>query len=63
MEVRRAWYTIAEVAVMFGVSSKTISRWLKREYLPGMRIGTRHLLPKEEIDRMMARSRGREKTA
>jgi excisionase family DNA binding protein len=50
----RLYYSIAEVAGLFSVSTKTVKRLISRGELRGVKIGSRRVIPGAEVNRLQA---------
>jgi excisionase family DNA binding protein len=48
----RLYFTIAEVAELFNISTKTVRRLIARGELRAVRIGGKHLIPATEVARL-----------
>jgi excisionase family DNA binding protein len=44
--------TVSQVAEALSASSQTIRNWIRAEQLRGVRIGSRFLIPRAEVDRL-----------
>ena len=61
MEVERRVYFVSEVAEILGVSRQTVLKYIKSGVVPGLRVGGRYLIMKDEFEEFL-RSGGRLKT-
>lgn len=50
MEVERRVYFVSEVAEILGVSRQTVLKYIKNGVVPGLRVGGRYLIMKDEFD-------------
>jgi excisionase family DNA binding protein len=58
MDVARRVYYVSEVAEILGVSRQTVLKYLKSGLMPGIRVGGRYLIMKDEFEAFL-RSGGR----
>ncbi len=58
MEVERRVYFVSEVAEILGVSRQTVLKYVKDGVVPGLRVGGRYLIMKDEFEEFL-RSGGR----
>jgi excisionase family DNA binding protein len=58
MDVTRRVYFVSEVAEILGVSSQTVLKYIKEGLVPGIRVGGRYLIMKDEFETFL-RSGGR----
>lgn len=49
----RLSYTTAEVAAMYGVSTKTVYRWIGRRLLPTSKVSRKLLIPVSAVENFM----------
>lgn len=59
VEVERRVYFVSEVAEILGVSRQTVLKYIKSGIVPGLRVGGRYLIMKDEFESFL-RSGGRE---
>jgi excisionase family DNA binding protein len=59
MDVTRRVYFVSEVAEILGVSRQTVLKYIKEGLVPGIRVGGRYLIMKDEFETFL-RSGGRE---
>lgn len=50
MEVERRVYFVSEVAEILGVSRQTVLKYIKSGVVPGLRVGGRYLIMKDEFE-------------
>jgi excisionase family DNA binding protein len=50
----RLFYSPGEVARMMGVSHQSVHNEIKRGHIKSKRLGTRHLIPAEEVTQWVA---------
>lgn len=53
MEPEKQFLTVAEAARVFGVSPRTLRRYVKRKLLPGVQLGRRIFIPVEALRRLL----------
>jgi len=53
MDVERRVYFINEVAEILGVSRQTVLKYVKSGVVPGLRVGGRYLIMKDEFDEFL----------
>jgi len=58
VEVERRVYFVSEVAEILGVSRQTVLKYVKSGVVPGLRVGGRYLIMKDEFEEFL-RSGGR----
>jgi excisionase family DNA binding protein len=58
MDVTRRVYFVSEVAEILGVSRQTVLKYIKEGLVPGIRVGGRYLIMKDEFETFL-RSGGR----
>lgn len=58
MDDARRVYFVSEVAEILGVSRQTVLKYLKNGLMPGIRVGGRYLIMKDEFEAFL-RSGGR----
>jgi excisionase family DNA binding protein len=51
--------TVADAARVLGVTPRAIRDYIRKGVLPAMKVGTKPLVLKEEIDRLIAEARER----
>jgi len=61
MEVERRVYFVSEVAEILGVSRQTVLKYIKSGVVPGLRVGGRYLIMKDEFEDFL-RSGGERET-
>ena len=61
MDVERRVYFVSEVAEILGVSRQTVLKYIKGGIVPGLRVGGRYLIMKDEFETFL-RSGGAEDT-
>ena len=50
MDVERRVYFVSEVAEILGVSRQTVLKYIKNGIVPGLRVGGRYLIMKDEFE-------------
>lgn len=50
MDVERRVYFVSEVAEILGVSRQTVLKYIKSGIVPGLRVGGRYLIMKDEFE-------------
>ena len=50
VDVERRVYFVSEVAEILGVSRQTVLKYIKNGIVPGLRVGGRYLIMKDEFD-------------
>ncbi len=58
MDVERRVYFVSEVAEILGISRQTVLKYIKSGIVPGLRVGGRYLIMKDEFEAFL-RSGGR----
>ena len=58
MDITRRVYFVSEVAEILGVSRQTVLKYIKDGLVPGIRVGGRYLIMKDEFETFL-RSGGR----
>ena len=53
IEPKRQVLTVSEAARVFGVSPRTLRRYVDRGHLPGIRLGRRVFIPVEALRRLL----------
>lgn len=62
MELERRVYFVSEVAEILGVSRQTVLKYIKTGVVPGIRVGGRYLIMKDEFEEFL-RSGSRQEQA
>ena len=50
MDVERRVYFVSEVAEILGISRQTVLKYIKSGIVPGLRVGGRYLIMKDEFE-------------
>jgi len=53
VEVERRVYFVSEVAEILGVSRQTVLKYIKSGVVPGLRVGGRYLIMKDEFEQFL----------
>ena len=53
MDVERRVYFVSEVAEILGVSRQTVLKYIKKGLVPGIRVGGRYLIMKDEFEEFL----------
>jgi excisionase family DNA binding protein len=53
MDVGRRVYFVSEVAEILGVSRQTVLKYIKTGLVPGIRVGGRYLIMKDEFEEFL----------
>ena len=53
MELERRVYFVSEVAEILGVSRQTVLKYIKTGIVPGIRVGGRYLIMKDEFEEFL----------
>ena len=53
MDVGRRVYFVSEVAEILGVSRQTVLKYIKSGLVPGIRVGGRYLIMKDEFEEFL----------
>ncbi len=60
MDVERRVYFVSEVAEILGVSRQTVLKYIKSGIVPGLRVGGRYLIMKDEFEEFLSTGGERE---
>ncbi|MFO7768337.1 MAG: helix-turn-helix domain-containing protein [bacterium] len=62
MDVERRVYFVSEVAEILGVSRQTVLKYIKEGLVPGIRVGGRYLIMKDEFEEFLRSGGSRSET-
>jgi excisionase family DNA binding protein len=60
VDVERRVYFVSEVAEILGVSRQTVLKYIKSGIVPGLRVGGRYLIMKDEFESFLRSGGGKE---
>ncbi|MFC1500145.1 helix-turn-helix domain-containing protein [Candidatus Zixiibacteriota bacterium] len=59
MDVERRVYFVSEVAEILGISRQTVLKYIKNGIVPGLRVGGRYLIMKDEFEAFLRSGGGK----
>lgn len=60
MDVERRVYFVSEVAEILGISRQTVLKYIKSGIVPGLRVGGRYLIMKDEFEAFLRSGGGKD---